>query len=482
TGLVWDIRKERNLNNYFKLTETHIKEYGKPEIFHTIGLAERKCFASRADNLKLKLLAYRLLNRKLREHYPNAPLLIASWDFPMYWEDDEVKKLIAEFDPDKTILFDYTAESMTTVNNFTKWGVVKKFPWIFGIFHAYEPESDIRGDYNQIMKRFKIAAGDKFCKGMAFWPELSHSDTFMLEFFSSNAWCPSNCSLEERIGIFCRDRYGVSSKQMAEIWQDFMPLAQLSCFYWDRTKPFRQVNLFFFNILTCNYLNFYNRMTDAWKYLCGRFSPRLKKAPEIFVRLAELEFSEKDEFIYRDIMDIARTTAHRVLFYGFVRLNLEMEKWRNSKSSPEKVKKIGENCFELMTQLGEFLGLHHDYSLYYSFLKLGNNRPVNPVFENTLKGNAENDYCRSFIYELFQKIYIEEIKVYLKWITDKIERGDKSEWKRPEYFRTEKEKIQQKFYDTPLQSMAPLPVADKKLAVKKKLITMSKIIKTIVSG
>ena len=62
TGRVWDIRQEKNLENYFKLTETHIKEYGSPEIFHTIGLAERKCFESREENLKLKLYTTRVLN------------------------------------------------------------------------------------------------------------------------------------------------------------------------------------------------------------------------------------------------------------------------------------------------------------------------------------------------------------------------------------------------------------------------------------
>lgn len=45
TGLVWDIRDDRNLDNYFKLTETHIREYGAPELFHTTGLASARCYA-----------------------------------------------------------------------------------------------------------------------------------------------------------------------------------------------------------------------------------------------------------------------------------------------------------------------------------------------------------------------------------------------------------------------------------------------------
>ncbi|MEG0766271.1 MAG: hypothetical protein RR482_01015, partial [Clostridia bacterium] len=41
TGLVWDIREKRNLDHYLRLTDAHVEAYGKPEIFHTIGLAER---------------------------------------------------------------------------------------------------------------------------------------------------------------------------------------------------------------------------------------------------------------------------------------------------------------------------------------------------------------------------------------------------------------------------------------------------------
>lgn len=44
SGKVWDFRIRRNLENYFKLTGAHIRHYGSPDLFHTIGLAERGCF------------------------------------------------------------------------------------------------------------------------------------------------------------------------------------------------------------------------------------------------------------------------------------------------------------------------------------------------------------------------------------------------------------------------------------------------------
>ena len=479
TGLVWDIRKEKNLENYFRLTEAHIIEYGKPEIFHTIGLAERKCFESRDENLKLKLFTYRILNRKLRERYPNAPLLIASWDFPMYWEDDEVRKLVSEFDPDNTIILKYTADAKNKINNFTKWGVVKKFPWIFGIFHAYESNSDIRGDYAHIMKRLKIAANDEFCKGMVFWPELSHSDTFMLDFFTSNSWKPLSLSLTEQVENFCHDRYGASDNKMLSLWKSFMPIAQLHCFHWDRSKPFQRTSSFFYKLL--NYpIN--TGLLEARKYFHKLFSPVIKKAPAVLAELSKIKFSEKDEFLYRDILDIGRTIGERLLFYEFVKIHLEMEKWRTAKGSPEKITAMGNNCLEMMDKLGDLVGLHNDYSLYSSLKKMGEKRKVNPVFENTLKANAENGYCRCCIYELVRKVYPEEIKVYLKWISDKMESGDRSEWKRPDCFDAEYKRIQDDFYQMPLEKMAPPKVQQKEKAISERLLEMSLIAKRIISG
>ena len=111
SGLVWDIREDRNLDNYWKLTQAHIDAYGTPEIFHTIGLAERMVYTNRAENLEMKLYAYRRIVEKLREHYPQAPLLIASWDFYCPgWKGEEVSKLLNTLNPQNTLIFDYTSD------------------------------------------------------------------------------------------------------------------------------------------------------------------------------------------------------------------------------------------------------------------------------------------------------------------------------------------------------------------------------------
>lgn len=136
TGLVWDIRQDKYLDLYWKLTETHVREFGSPEMFHTIGLAERNCYSDWRKNHEMKLYTYRRIQAKLREHYPDAPLLIGTWDFVGRWNPPMVQNLLDEMNPENTIIFDYISDTCDEVNNFTNWGVMGKFPYFFGIFHA----------------------------------------------------------------------------------------------------------------------------------------------------------------------------------------------------------------------------------------------------------------------------------------------------------------------------------------------------------
>ena len=226
TSAVWDIRDDQNLDNYWKLTQAHVQAYGSPEIFHTIGLAERQVFTNRAENLEMKLFAYRRIIAKLREHYPQAPLLIASWDFYYPgWNGEEVSSLLKILNPQNTLIFDYTSDLPD--KSFQNWGVVGKFPWIFGIFHAYEWENELRGNYDVIRQRMPIAAADPYCKGFVYWPENSHSDSLMLEFFTENAWKPETLTPEALLPTFCRDRYQTAAEPMFAAWQAALPLIRM---------------------------------------------------------------------------------------------------------------------------------------------------------------------------------------------------------------------------------------------------------------
>lgn len=117
------------MDNYVKLTQTMVDEYDKrDELFHTIGLGERRLYSDKNKNLASKLIAYRRIAENIREKYPNSKLMLASWDLAGWWSCDEVQKLISELDPERTIILDYTSEVRDPNESFLNWGIVNKFP------------------------------------------------------------------------------------------------------------------------------------------------------------------------------------------------------------------------------------------------------------------------------------------------------------------------------------------------------------------
>lgn len=457
TGLVWDIRKDRNLDNYFKLTETHIREYGAPDLFHTIGLAERKCYNDHASNHQMKLYTYRRIISKLREKYPNAPLLIGSWDFCMYWSNEEVRALVEELDPAHTLIFDYTSDTTDEEHNFTSWGIMDKFPWIFGIFHAYEPASEIRGNYEIIERRLPLAAADPMCKGLVYWPECSHTDTLMLDFMSAAAWNPAEAKLEPFLPGFCERRYGKYATIMLPLWEKVMKLARLTG--WSGPQDHDALPCSFsdmvFRLLHGAHLNLDEKMLAKMRNLRERFEAEIAEAPEIFLSLSALKIPSDNAFLRRDFLDLARTVVSRVQSYTFAKLELSMEAWRKRKCAADQVVRLLEALGKTVELESALLDAHEDYSLYDSLKLLEEKHKTNPDFEATLKGNAENFYCRSYASELFKGVYLPEMKVLSEWITNKIRSGDRSEWRRPEGFEAQEKTIQDTFYTTALSKLAP---------------------------
>ena len=458
TGLVWDIRDDKNLDNYFKLTETHIREYGAPEIFHTIGLAERRCYEDHASNHQMKLYTYRRIISKLREKYPNAPLLIGSWDFCMYWNTKEVQELTAELDPEHTLIFEYTSDTTDEINNFTNWGLIRKFPWIFGIFHAYEPANEIRGNYDIIERRLPLAADDPMCKGLVLWPECSHTDTLMLDYMPANAWNPDQVRIDGFLPGFCRRRYVKHTEEMYEIWWRVLPLAKLTG--WSGPQDPAALSCSFsdmlFRLLSNSVLSTLNvenlgRLQRQQKH----FEGKINAAPEIFRKIAALNLDDLDKFMRRDIIDLARTTVSRVQSYGFARLALSMEEWRNGKCSAGNVLERLGDMKETVRLEADLLAAHEDYSLYDALKLLEKKHETYPLFEKTLKGNAENGYCRSYISELFSGVYLPEMEAYTGWAAAKIQADDHTPWEYPEMFEETRKTVRDKFYETPLKDLAP---------------------------
>ena len=444
---VWDIRDDRNLDNYWKLTQAHIDAYGAPEMFHTIGLAERQVFTNRAENLEIKLYAYRRIIEKIRENYRQAPLLIASWDFYYPgWKGDEVSELLKLLNPENTIIFDYTSDLPTGSHNsnFKQWDVLGKFPWIFGIFHAYEWQSELRGNYDNIFERMPVAAADPMCKGFVYWPENSHSDPLMLEFFTWNAWSPNVPSLEKFFPAFCRDRYQIAAPHMYEAWLATLPLIKEH-----KLMPFEPRG---FVSLVRNGVSAKN--LKARRLRCTKLAPLVKDVSELCNQVGALPFGEGDAFVDRDAIDLARTIAGRLYSYSLSRYIVALDEWRLGKCSADDVQAMGAKCTAILTTLRDILALHDDYSMNSSMAKLKAVHQVNPCFEQALKGNAENGYCRSYIYELFNDYYLPQLAVYTDWVDKQVASGDKTAPMKPAKPLNMQPSVDA-FYAKPLAEMAP---------------------------
>ncbi len=483
TGLVWDIRQEKNLDAYFHLTETHIREYGEPTLFHTIGLAERRCYDDRETNHQMKLYTYRRITAKLREKYPHAPLLIASWDFAMYWTPEEVRSLVKELNPNNTIILDYTSETDDELRTFQNWDLVGKFPWIFGLFHAFEPNTEPRGNYEVIERRLPVAAEDPMCKGMILWPECSHTDTLLLEYLAANAWNPAggNLKIDAFLETFCAARYCEERHpSMLALWKQMLPLIKAR--HWngpgDRTR-FLFSEVFF---QPCGLLNLGNQQIFIHQHFYQSLKNPVQAAPEIFVRLSLLAPEQKEIFVWRDALDLARTCAARTLHYSLVRMILAFESWRNFKGSKQEVLEQLELSEKMLELFGELLAAHPDYSLYESLLLLQKHPQCNPDFEKTLKGNAENGYCRAYIYELVCEIYRPELHLAADFIRRRMQQDNHEQLLFPEEdICPALKQIADEFYRKPLRKMAP----DTKKALRKlpdTLRKMSQLSKKIIMG
>lgn len=437
TGLVWDIRKDENLDNYFKLTDAHVREYGKPELFHTIGLAERSYSDDREENMRLKLNVYRRIAAHLAEKYPNARLLIASWDLWMFYKPEEVQRLIAELDPNQSIILDYTSDT-TRESNFTSWGVVGKFPWIFGIFSGYEPNNEIRGFYELTNERLTLAKDDPMCKGLILWPELSHGDTLITEYLALNAWDSETLTIAEVVDKFCSDRYPESlCAVMTELWHKFMPIVQLRAWSSYQTKGFDQSDNDIFPIII-------GRAPFGGDP--NRFAGRLESAAklksnasDILRTLAQLE--SNDEMLRRDVCDIARTVLGRFIDFGIL---LSKKLYLNGGDPSASM----ERTLELNRTLAGLLATHEDYSMWATLCRLRSVTDTNPDFETTLKRNAENGYCRSYIFENAQYLYVPEMEI----LFDEVKKAKNGSPDR-EAISARAAENRRRYYELPLEKM-----------------------------
>ena len=476
TGRVWDFTDKQSMDDYMRLTETFVNEYDKQEaLFHTIGLGERWLYYDKKKNLASKLIAYRRIAECIREKYPSSKLLLASWDFVGWWSGDEVKKLIAELDPQRTLILDYTSDISDPNESFLNWGVVGKFPWIFGLFHAYESESELRGAYERSDERLKIAADDPYCKGMILWPELSHSDPLILEYLSENAWAPLKKSIEEITEVFCENRYGPYAESMNECWQKLLPFIKLADWgsYSHRQKGDEKyveycANWFahqdMWSKLTSFLQNEFVRLENLMDYHSLKLEKTLTLTENIVSalnKLAENGRALENAFILRDSVDMTRTVLGRFLNYILI-------KALSALGNERRIRLLKERYMRLMDIMAEVLSLNDDFSIYQTKRYLERTAPTNPRFELTLKRNIYNYYCSQGAYELIATVFKPEGELAFDWFMT-------ADGKTPPDFSKAMRKINEKFFDTSLEDMQPSARPDPKDVIRRAAAAVSEL-------
>ena len=421
TDRVWDVRKDKWLDAYWKLTEASIAAYGKPDLLHTIGLGERLCYKDRAANLRLKVDVLKRLIAKAKSHYPDSRILLAGWDFYIAWHPEEVSGLLKELDPKSVIVWDYEVDAVSNdllgnqikgVNNFTRWDVIGKFPYTFGLFIAYEKALDVRANYPLILERQRAIQNDPFCKGYIFWPESSHTDILLLRYFTANAWRADKMDVDALLAEFCRDRYGRQADAFAACWKDVIPLSRL--LGWGGGGITDAVD-------GCPKRN----DPAAWK---KPFPAELACTPRLFDALAALDW--EGEFVRRDAVDLARTAADRLISAARIKLLATYHSWKGGSRScatAADVKAMADAYVALGRAFADLLSLHTDYSLYESYLRLDAVEKIrNPDFEHVLYENASCGYCRSHQYEVARWWAVPAMADLSNMLAERAAAGDKS--------------------------------------------------------
>ena len=180
----------------------------------------------------------------------------------------------------------------------------------------------------------------------------------------------------------------------------------------------------------------------------------LKNCQPLLENLAAVDLEDDMPFVKRDVIDIARMVAGRAAEYACASFKLAAEDWRNGIAPKEKPLAFLAKMREVLSVMRDILYASDEFSLYASLQALQEKHETNPNFETTLKGNAENNYCRTQITELVSDIYIPVIDAYTDYFAKRFDSGNHAPFNdllQP--LKDLSKPIVDAFYDTPLEDM-----------------------------
>lgn len=390
TGLLWDVRQDKWMDAYWKLTEVAIRDYGSPEILHTQGFSERRCYESRADNMKLKAAMNAKMIGKAASVYPDAPIFFSCWDFWHNWKASEVREYAKTLDPKRIVLLDFclnAADRGGGESVLWNWDVIGKVPYMIGPFRC-EPQNVIYEDYALLERRLKLIEDDPMFVGFIDWTENAHPDALKLRHHVDNSWKLRRDGLDALIKDLCRDRYGEQAETLAGVWK--------------KTVAFAPKVKGEFGIWTWNYgqalgfwladpENKHNNRAENWR---GFGLEPYRPVPDVLRTLAGVRWT--DEFVKRDVMDLARCAGDRLTVEVLTEALGNYFRWKDGKSSAAEVEAKLRFVVPLVEHLERLLQLHSDYSVAETFDHMERIEHIrNPEFDKVLIDNASCWYCVS---------------------------------------------------------------------------------------
>ena len=438
SGLIWDCRKDKWFDMYFRLSEAALDTYGYTGLMFNPGFDERTVYSNRADNVKLKVDILKRFNDEATRRHPDAKLLMEGWDFYLTWKPDEMHDLFEVLDPKTTIIWDFMADAQS--RNFIDWGVTNRFPYVFGYTLAHERGLDIRCNYELIRKNEAAIRNDPMCKGYCIWPENSHSDIFGWRYFTDNCWNLSDKSLDELLAAFCRDRYGRQAPTFERAWRALIPHSKV---------------LWWSNNCFGTFVGDYRReRNDAARWRRLHAEARDLPAAEILASLADVDWEDSD-FVLRDGLDIVRTVLDRKLINAFESAMGTYCDCKEGKATVADVKARTAKLVSVVSVLTDVLALHTDYSITESLDRLNMvERVRNPNFEHILFENAACDYCMSHQVELAKGWYLPQAKELATLLVARAEAKDFSPLPPATNFRDRMYKLAH-----PIRTFSPDPFA-----------------------
>ena len=163
------------------------------------------------------------------------------------------------------------------------------------------------------------------------------------------------------------------------IWHLFMPIVKLRA--WSAHRDGSNVEYDTFVNLN-GQPSFNGTLSDGVKYNLSQAAKNRKNVAQILRTLAQLP--RTDVMLRRDIYDVARSILGR-----YVDFCISLAEASYSKKS-DYIYTAMDAAEKLLGILRDLLASNQDFSLLKSLRLLKETAPVNPIFENTLKNNAES--------------------------------------------------------------------------------------------